>query len=104
MCHAWEAAAKIPENSCSVRQVTIRSGIVLGRTGGMIKRTFLPFFFGLGGPLGSGKQPMPWIHIKDLVNLFIYALKNDKMKGVYNGVAPEVNINFTLNCFYLKNL
>lgn len=93
LCHAWEAAAKLPENS-AIRQVIIRSGVVLGRTGGMIKQTFLPFYFGLGGPLGDGKQPMPWIHIKDLVNFFIFALKNDQIKGVFNGVAPEVTIKF----------
>lgn len=92
LTHAWEAAAELPKNS-AIRQVTIRSGVVLGRTGGMIKQTFLPFYFGVGGPLGSGTQPMPWIHIKDLVNLFISALKNENMKGVYNGVAPEVTEN-----------
>ena len=90
LCHAWESAAQLPQE-CSTRQVIIRSGVVLGRTGGMIKQTFLPFFAGLGGPLGSGSQYMPWIHIKDLVNLFIYVLKNDNTKGIYNGVAPEVS-------------
>ena len=58
----------------------------------MIQQTFLPFFLGLGGPIGSGTQYMPWIHIRDLVNLFIHALKNENVKGVLNGVAPQVNI------------
>ncbi|OXU26408.1 hypothetical protein TSAR_009776 [Trichomalopsis sarcophagae] len=95
LCHDWEAAAQLPKDSA--RQVTIRSGVVLGRTGGMIQQTFLPFFFGVGGPLGSGTQYMPWIHIKDLVNLFIHALKNENVTGVYNGVAPELitNAEFT---------
>lgn len=89
LCHEWEESAKLPKGG-SARQTTIRSGVVLGRTGGMIKQTFLPFFFGVGGPLGSGTQYMPWIHIKDLVNLFIHALKNENVSGVLNGVAPEV--------------
>lgn len=92
LCHKWEAAAELPKE-CSARQVIIRSGVVLGRTGGMIKQTFLPFYLGVGGPIGWGAQYMPWIHIKDLVNLFIHALKHDEVQGILNGVAPEVNIN-----------
>ncbi|XP_058803491.1 epimerase family protein SDR39U1 [Phymastichus coffea] len=96
LCHDWEAAAILPKD-CSIRQVTIRSGVVLGRTGGMIKQTFLPFYFGVGGPIGNGEQYMPWIHIKDLVNLFIHAAKCDNLTGVLNGVAPEIitNVQFT---------
>ncbi|XP_043287539.1 epimerase family protein SDR39U1 isoform X2 [Venturia canescens] len=88
LCHAWEAAAKLPDG-CKTNQVTIRSGVVLGRTGGMIAQTIWPFFFGLGGPLGSGEQFMPWIHIEDLVYLFIWALRND-VGPVLNGVAPQL--------------
>lgn len=96
LCHDWEAAAQLPKD-CNVRQVTIRSGVVLGRSGGMIKQIYLPFFFGLGGPIGVGTQYMPWIHITDLVNLFIFALKNNNVHGILNGVAPQLvtNAEFT---------
>jgi NAD dependent epimerase/dehydratase family enzyme len=99
LCHEWEAAALLPKE-CLTRQIVIRSGVVLGRTGGMIKQAFLPFFLGVGGPLGSGKQYMPWIHIKDLVNLFVYALKKENISGILNGVAPQVINIFILNTIY----
>lgn len=89
LCHKWEAAAQLPQDS-DIRQVTIRSGVVLGKNGGMIKQIYLPFFFGLGGPIGSGNQCMPWIHIKDLVDMFVFSLTNKNVRGVLNGVAPQV--------------
>lgn len=89
LTHDWEEAAKLAED-CNIRQVTIRSGVVLGRNGGMIKQIYLPFFLGLGGPIGTGNQYMPWIHITDLVNMFTFALKNNKVHGILNGVAPQV--------------
>ncbi|XP_048514588.1 epimerase family protein SDR39U1 isoform X2 [Athalia rosae] len=96
LCHEWEAAAKLPEGT-DVRQVTIRSGVVLGRNGGMIKQIFIPFYLGLGGPLASGKQYMPWIHIDDTTNMFVHAVENSNVSGILNGVAPQVvtNAEFT---------
>lgn len=88
LCHAWEEAAQLPAG-CKAKQVTIRSGVVLGRTGGMIAQTFWPFYLGLGGPIGTGEQYMPWIHIEDLVYLFVYTLQND-VHPILNGVAPQV--------------
>jgi len=92
LSHDWEEAAKLPKDS-NIRQVTIRSGVVLGKNGGMIKQIYLPFFFGLGGPIGSGNQYMPWIHITDLVCMFIFALKNSNIHGILNGVAPQLITN-----------
>ncbi|XP_018370928.1 PREDICTED: epimerase family protein SDR39U1 [Trachymyrmex cornetzi] len=92
LCHDWEEAAKLPEDS-NIRQVTIRSGVVLGREGGMIKNIYFPFLAGLGGPLGSGNQYMPWIHITDLVCMFIFALTNNNVHGILNGVAPQLVTN-----------
>lgn len=89
LANEWEQAGKVS----SVRHVIIRSGVVLGRTGGMIQQMFLPFYFGLGGPIGSGKQPLPWIHVKDLCNLFVFAIENPKVDGVLNGVAPQIITN-----------
>lgn len=92
LCHEWEAAAKMPSDS-DVRQVTIRSGVVLGRHGGMIKQLYLPFYLGLGGPILPGNQYLPWIHISDLTRLILFAIENDKIKGVLNGVAPQTITN-----------
>ncbi|XP_011141428.1 epimerase family protein SDR39U1 isoform X2 [Harpegnathos saltator] len=96
LSHDWESAAQLPKES-NIRQVTIRSGVVLGRSGGMIKQIYLPFYLGLGGPIGAGNQYMPWIHITDLVNMFIFALKNNNVQGILNGVAPQLvtNAEFT---------
>ncbi|XP_076398034.1 epimerase family protein SDR39U1 isoform X3 [Megachile rotundata] len=89
LCHDWEAAAQLPKDS-DIRQTTIRSGVVLGKQGGMIKQIYLPFFVGLGGPIGNGNQYMPWIHVTDLVNMFLFSLENKNVHGILNGVAPQI--------------
>ncbi|KAM7321525.1 hypothetical protein ACRRTK_019617 [Alexandromys fortis] len=82
----WEAAARLPGES--TRQVVVRSGVVLGRGGGAISHMLLPFRLGLGGPIGSGHQFFPWIHIGDLAGILTHALEEDHVQGVLNGVAP----------------
>ncbi|XP_012502769.1 PREDICTED: epimerase family protein SDR39U1 [Propithecus coquereli] len=82
----WEAAARLPGDS--TRQVVVRSGAVLGRGGGAIRLMLLPFRLGLGGPIGSGQQFFPWIHIRDLVGILTHALEANHVQGVLNGVAP----------------
>nr|CAG4651042.1 EOG090X07KR [Simocephalus serrulatus] len=90
LCTEWEAAAKLPAGS-EVRQVIIRSaGVVLGRKGGMIAQLYFPFFFGMGGPVGSGQQYLPWIHLHDIARLFLYAIENKPVEGVLNGVSPNL--------------
>lgn len=71
--------------------------MVLGRDGGMIKNMILPFYLGLGGPIASGKQYLPWIHIEDLIRLIQFSIENKEVKGILNGVAPQVitNADFT---------
>ncbi|KAL2738938.1 epimerase family protein SDR39U1 [Vespula squamosa] len=63
----------------------------------MVKQIYLPFLLGLGGPIGTGNQYMPWIHITDLVNMFLFAIENDNVNGILNGVAPKpvTNKEFT---------
>jgi uncharacterized protein len=56
----------------------------------MIQQLYWPFFFGVGGPVGSGKQFLPWIHVKDITNMFLFAMEQKKVNGVLNGVAPKV--------------
>ncbi|KAJ8716131.1 hypothetical protein PYW08_013416 [Mythimna loreyi] len=86
----WEKAAHVDP---PVRLVIIRSGAVLGRWGGMIKNMFVPFYLGLGGRIGSGKQYLPWIHIDDLARLIQFSIENEAVTGVLNGVAPQVITN-----------
>ncbi|XP_058821788.1 epimerase family protein SDR39U1 [Topomyia yanbarensis] len=93
LCHEWEKAANLSDNSIC-RSVKIRSGVVIGRNGGMIQSLILPFWLGLGGPIGDGKHDLPWIHIDDLCNLIKFAIEKPEVTGVLNGVAPELITNY----------
>lgn len=92
LCIEWEKAATIPQG-VPCRNVKIRTGVVIGKGGGMIASIYLPFLMGLGGPMGTGHQPLPWIHIDDLCRLIQYAIENTEVKGVLNGVAPDLVTN-----------
>jgi uncharacterized protein (TIGR01777 family) len=72
-------------------------GIVLGEKGGALGKMLTPFYLGLGSPLGSGNQYMPWIHIDDLVGIFLHAAAQQQVQGPLNGVAPNpvTNREFT---------
>ncbi len=87
VCKDWETEAKKIKN-IGVRVVIIRVGVVLGRGGGALKKMLPIFKLGAGGPIGTGKQYMSWIHIEDLGSMFIEALKNVLIEGEYNGTAP----------------
>ncbi len=88
LCQAWEREAKQAE-PLGIRVVTVRIGIVLGEKGGALAKMLPPFYFGLGAPLGSGKQYMPWVHIGDLARMMVFAAENDSVQGPLNGVAPN---------------
>ena len=96
VCVAWEAEAMRAQEH-GVRVVTARIGIVLGDSGGALSKMLPPFRLGLGGPLGSGKQYMPWIHVDDVVGLLEHAFTNDAVAGAMNTTAPEpvTNRDFT---------
>ncbi|XP_058127398.1 epimerase family protein SDR39U1 [Anopheles ziemanni] len=96
LCIEWERAANLSDNSIC-RSVRIRSGVVLGRDGGMIQSLILPFWFGFGGPVGDGRHDLPWIHQQDLCSLIKFAIEKPEVSGVLNGVAPELatNADFT---------
>jgi uncharacterized protein (TIGR01777 family) len=70
---------------------------VLSADGGALKKIIPPFRLGVGGPLGSGKQWFPWIHIEDIVGIFHSAIFSSSMTGAVNGTAPEpvTNSEFT---------
>lgn len=91
----WEAAALRAEG-VGVRVATIRTGVVLGRAGGALAQMLPPFRFGVGGPIGSGRQFMPWIHLNDFVRIVTTALVDDRYRGATNGVTDAVtNRDFT---------
>ncbi|WKN46171.1 TIGR01777 family oxidoreductase [Tunicatimonas pelagia] len=93
--HQWEAAVdKI--NPLNLRVVKIRIGIVLSEKGGALVKIMQPIKFGVGAPLGRGNQYMSWVHLDDLCRLFIFALEQREIQGVYNGVAPNPATNHEL--------
>lgn len=88
LCVDWEnEAAKIEE--LGVRRVSLRSGIVLSKDGGALKRMLKLYNIYLGGPLGNGKQYFPWIHIQDYLNIFLFCIENKQISGPVNAAAPE---------------
>jgi uncharacterized protein len=88
LCVEWEGAADTARE-LGVRVAYVRTGIALDGTGGALKTMLPPFKLGLGGPIGSGAQYMPWIHIDDLVGLYLAAVDGDEFTGPLNGSAPE---------------
>lgn len=96
VCQAWEEEARQAEK-LGIRVVSIRTGVVLGSDGGALPRMLLPFRLGLGGRIGSGNQYMSWIHIDDLVGIFLHAATESKVRGPVNAVAPQpvTNREFT---------
>jgi uncharacterized protein len=84
----WEAAAREAESG-GIRVVRVRTGLVLDPESGLLDQLLLPFKLGVGGPLGSGAQYMPWIHRDDELAIFLWALDTDRANGVYNGAAPN---------------
>jgi uncharacterized protein len=84
----WEAAEREAEDVVD-RVVIFRTGLVLTKDGGLVKQLLLPFKLGVGGPIGGGEQFMSWIHIEDVVGLFIWALDVHEVWGVINATAPN---------------
>ena len=103
-CKQWEDAIH-PVTELGKKLVVLRTGIVLSREGGAIPKFITPLKFGIAPILGSGKQIISWIHIDDLVRLYISAIENEKLSGVYNAVAPNPisNKDFVLTLAKTKN-
>jgi uncharacterized protein (TIGR01777 family) len=87
VCIAWEKAAREAE-PLGIRVVLSRTGVVLGK-GGPLAKMLPPFRFGLGGPLGNGRQWMPWIHLDDMVELLLHMANTESILGPVNAVAPH---------------
>ncbi|MCG4454254.1 TIGR01777 family oxidoreductase [Pseudomonas sp. MMS21-TM103] len=88
LCGAWEETAQRAE-ALGIRVVLVRTGLVLAADGGFLARLLPPFRFGLGGPIGDGRQWMPWIHIADQIALIDFLLQQEQASGPYNACAPE---------------
>jgi uncharacterized protein len=88
VCDAWEAEALKAERH-GVRLCLLRTGIVLGAGGGALARMLPAFALGLGGPMGSGRQWVSWIHLDDVVGLIIHAIAVETVRGPLNATAPE---------------
>jgi uncharacterized protein (TIGR01777 family) len=99
----WEKAADGIEQ-LAIRTVKLRIGIVLSGQGGALVKIAQPVRLGAGAPLGSGKQITSWIHVDDLARLFVYALENESMQGIYNAVAPNPVTNEELTHLVAKVL
>ncbi len=102
-CVQWEQALH-PVKDRGIKLVTLRTGIVLAKEGGALDKFKQPLRFGVATVLGNGKQIISWIHIDDLVRLYIRALEHDKMIGVYNAVTPGPVNNKTLMLTLAKKI
>ncbi|MCM3880260.1 MAG: TIGR01777 family oxidoreductase [Vicinamibacterales bacterium] len=86
VCRDWEGAANAAANF--TRVVLVRTGLVLDRRGGALPKMLPPFYFFTGGPIGSGRQYMPWIHKEDWVRLVSWSMGNADARGAINATAP----------------
>lgn len=87
LCARWEQLA-LQAQSERTRVCLLRTGVVLSEKGGALEKMKLPFKLGIGGPLGDGKQYLPWVHLEDAVNGIIWLLDHPELDGPFNLVAP----------------
>lgn len=87
-CRAWEEAV-LPVQEQGIRLAIVRVGIVLSDEGGALPQLAGPVRWLAGSPLGNGRQWLPWIHIDDICGIFLKAVQDEQMRGIYNGVAPN---------------
>lgn len=95
-CIDWEREA-MKATAFGTRVVLLRIAPVLGRNGGALQKMLLPFRLGIGGKFGNGRQWMPWIHLRDVVELLLFAARTPQAQGPLNGSAPNpiTNLEFT---------
>jgi uncharacterized protein (TIGR01777 family) len=94
-CRLWEKEIN-EANTLGVRTVNLRTGVVFSKKGGAFEVIKKPIAAGFGSPLGNGKQFVPWIHINDLVDMYIEAMENSQYTGPINAVAPSSTTNAEL--------
>lgn len=88
LCQAWETSAQGAE-PLGIRLITVRTGLVLARNGGFLKRLMPAFKLGLGGRLGNGQQWMSWVHLADQVALIDFLLMHPTAQGPFNACSPN---------------
>jgi uncharacterized protein len=89
---AWEREAEAAEE-LGVRVVRMRTGVVLSSDAGALKKMLPPFKLGVGGPVGGGRQYMPWVHLDDVVGMYLAAIDDERWSGPVNVVAPGAVTN-----------
>ena len=102
-CRLWEESIE-PVKALGKRLVKIRIGIVLANEGGALPEFKKPIQFGIAGVLGSGQQIISWVHIEDLCRMFMYAIEQEQLEGIYNAVAPEPVSNQDLTILLAEKL
>ncbi|MBX2876673.1 MAG: TIGR01777 family oxidoreductase [Saprospiraceae bacterium] len=95
-CVAWEKSIELIRNKTSIRTVAIRIGLVMSTQGGALEKMLLPLHALTSTYFGNGQQWYSWIHLDDICRQFIFAMENEEMEGVYNGVAPNPARNKTI--------
>ena len=88
VCEAWEREARAATD-LGMRVVLLRTGVVLDPDGGALKTMLTPFRAGIGGPVAGGAQYMPWIHVDDVVGMYLAALDDPSWSGPVNATAPQ---------------
>lgn len=99
-CRKWEAAAFRFSEELDTRTVVLRTGFVVSKNSEGYKKMALPVRFGLGAPIGNGKQYLSWIHIEDLCQMYLKAIEDADMQGSYNAVAQQ----FMTNADFMRTL
>lgn len=87
-CRLWEEGADLFANA-GIRTVKIRTAVVLEKTDSALSKMMMPAKYGFLAQTGNGRQYMPWIHIEDLCNIYVKAIRDQKMNGAYNAVSPQ---------------
>ena len=85
LCNTWEEEAKLAMPH--TRVALLRTGVVLAKNAGMLKKLLPSFYFGLGGIIGNGQQPISWIHWQDLISAINFIIHNPYLSGPINAVA-----------------
>ena len=92
ICVAWEREAAKAEQ-LGLRVARIRTGVVLDRHGGALPKMLVAFRLGVGGPVAGGRQAFPWVHVDDVLGMYLAALDDDRWSGPFNATAPEPTTN-----------
>ncbi len=92
VCRAWETAAD-PARDAGIRVIHLRFGMVLSPAGGALARLLPVFRLGLGGRIGDGRQPVPWIALEEIPRIVLHLIRQEGMDGPVNAVAPEIPDN-----------